>query len=60
MSWVKRTHSKAATRGPKEVMDCGEGRAKLQLVSEAAADGLGDRQHNTEFQRGEIKLQTTD
>ena len=46
--------------GPSEVADCGVGRAKLQLAGEAAAGGLGDRPHNPESQRWEIKPQTSD
>ena len=48
------------TGGPSEVEDCGVGWAKLQLAGEAAAGGPGDRLCNPEFQRGEIKSQTTD
>ena len=59
-SQVERTHRKAAAGGPHEVADCGARWAKLQLASEAAAGGLGDRPHNPEFHRGEIKPQTTD
>ena len=59
-SWVQRAHSKAAAGGPSETVDCGAGWAKLQLASEAAAGGPGDRPRNPEFQRGEIKPQTTD
>ena len=51
---------KAAAGGPSEVADCGTGQARLQLASEAAAGGPGDRPHNPEFQHGEIKPQTTD
>ena len=43
-----------------EVADCGVWWAKLQLAGEAAAGGPGDRPSNPEFQRGEIKPQTTD
>ena len=46
--------------GPSEVADCVAQWAKLQLACEAAAGGLGDGPCNPEFQRGEIKLQTTD
>ena len=59
-SWAERTHSKAAAGRPSEVADCGVGRAKLQLAGEAAAGGPGDRLSNPEFQRGEIKPQTSD
>ena len=44
----------------REVVYCGAEWAKLQLASKAAAGGLGDRPQNPEFQRGEIKPQTTD
>ena len=57
---AERTHSKAEAGRPSKVADCGVGWAKLQLASEAAAGGLGDRPHNPEFQCGEIKPQTTD
>ena len=56
-SWMERTCGKAVAGGPSEVADCGVWRAKLQLASEAAAGGLGDRPHNPEFQSGEIKPQ---
>ena len=46
--------------GPREVVDCGAGWAKLQLAGEAADGGPGDRPHNAQFQRREIKPQTTD
>ena len=59
-SWAERTRGKAAAGGPSEVADCGVGWEKLQLASESAAGGLGDRPCNPEFQRGEIKPQTTD
>ena len=59
-SQAERTHSKAAAGGPSEVVHCGAGWAKLQLASKAAAGGPGDRLCNPEFQRGEIKPQTTD
>ena len=59
-SRVERTSAKVAADGPSEVVDCGAGWAKLQLASEAAAGGPGDRSPNTEFQHGEIKPQTTD
>ena len=58
--WAERTHSKAADGGPSKVVDCGVGWAKLQLASEAAAGGPGDRSRNPEFQHGEIEPQTTD
>ena len=38
-SWVDRTHSKVAAGRPSEVVDCGAGWARLQLVGEAAAGG---------------------
>ena len=44
--WAERTHSKAADGGPSKVVDCGVGWAKLQLASEAAAGGPGDRPCN--------------
>ena len=56
----ERTCGKMAAGGPSEMADCGAGWAKLQLASEAAAGGPGDRSRNTEFQHGEIKPQTTD
>ena len=56
----ERTHSKAEAGRPREVADCGAGWAKLQLASEAAAGGPGDRPPNSEFQCGEVKPQTTD
>ena len=59
-SQVERTHGKAAAGGPREVVDCGGGRAKLQLDCEAAAGGLGDTPHNPRLQWGEIKPQTSD
>ena len=59
-SWAERTHGKAVAGGPSKVADCGAGWAELQLAREAAAGGPGDRPHNPEFQRGEIKSQTTD
>ena len=55
----KRTRAEAA-RGPSEVADCGAGWAKLQLASEAAAGGPGDRPCNPRLQHREIKHQTTD
>ena len=57
---MERTRGKAAAGGPREVADCGAGWAELQLADEEAASGPGDRPHNPEFQRGEIKPQTTD
>ena len=57
---MERTPGKVAISGPSKVADYGVGQAKLQLASEAAAGGPGDRPHNPEFQRGEIKPQTTD
>ena len=57
---VKRTPGKVAAGRPSEVADCGAGWVKLQLASEAAAGGRGDRPRNPEFHRGEIKPQTTD
>ena len=59
-SQVERAWGKAAAGRPSKVADCGAGWAKMQLPSEAAAGGLGDRLHNPEFQHGEIKPQTTD
>ena len=59
-SWVDRTHSKVAAGRPSEVVDCGAGWARLQLVGEAAAGGPGDRSHNPEFQHREMKPQTAD
>ena len=59
-SWVERIRSKAAAGGPREVADCRVGQARLQLAGEAAAGGPGDRPHNPEFQREEIKPQTSD
>ena len=45
-SRAERTRGKVVTGRPSEVADCGAGRAKLQLASEAAAGGSGDRLHN--------------
>ena len=59
-SRAERTHSKVVAGGPSPVADCGGGWVKLQLTGEAAAGGPGERQCNPEFQRGEIKPQTTD
>ena len=59
-SRAERTSSKAVAGGPSEVADCGAGWAKLQLAGEAATGGLDNRLRNPEFQRGEIKPQTTD
>ena len=59
-SWAERTPGKMADGGPSEVADCGVGWAKLQLAGEAATGGLDNRLRNPEFQRGEIKPQTTD
>ena len=59
-SWVERTHSKVAAGGLSKMVDCGARWAKLQLAVEAAAGGVGDILHNPEFQRREIKPQTTD
>ena len=59
-SRAERTHGKVAAGRPSEVADCGAEQAKLQLTSKAAAGGLGNRPHNPEFQRGEIKPQTSD
>ena len=57
----ERTCGKMAAGGPSEMADCGAGWAKLQLTSEAAAGGPGDRLQNPEFQCREIiKPQTTD
>ena len=54
-SWAERTCSNEAGGGPSKVADCGVGWAKLQLASEAAAGGLGDRPCNSEFQCRKIK-----
>ena len=43
---MEKTGSKAEAGGPSKVADCGAGWAKMQLPSEAAAGGLGDRLHN--------------
>ena len=59
-SWAERTCGKAAASKPREVVDCGVGWAKLQLARKAAAGGQCDRPRNPEFQRREVKLQTTD
>ena len=59
-SRTNRTHGKAAAGGPSEVADCGVGWAKLHLAGEAAAGEPRNRLPNPEFQRGEIKPQTTD
>ena len=59
-SRVQRTSAKVAADGPSEVADCGVGWTKLQLASEAAAGGPGDKLPNLEFQCGEIKPQATD
>ena len=59
-SQAERTRSNAAAGGPSKVADCGVGWAKLQLASEAAAGGPGDRSCNPGLQCGEIKSQTTD
>ena len=59
-SWTERTRGMIMAGGPSEVVDCGVGWAKLQLASEAAAGGPGDRLQNPEFQRGEIKPPATD
>ena len=48
----ERTHGKAAAGRPSKVADSGAGWAKLQLASEAAGGGLGDRPLNPEFQHG--------
>ena len=42
------------------IVEPGKGGAKLQLASEAAAGGLGDRLRNPGLQCREIKPQTTD
>ena len=57
---MERTHGKAVAGGPSEVADCGAGWARLQLAREATASGSGDRPHNPEFLRGEMKPQTID
>ena len=59
-SRVERTHRKLVAGGPSEVADCGAGWAKLQLASEAAAGGPGERPHNPGLQPREIKPQTSD
>ena len=59
-SLVQRTHGKAAAGRLSEVADSGVGWAKLQMAGKTAAGGSGDRPLNPEFQRGEIKPQTTD
>ena len=59
-SRAERTQAKAAASRPREMADCGEGQARLQLASEAADGGPGDRPCNPEFQRGEIMPQTTE
>ena len=59
-SLVERTLGKVAAGRPSKVADCGAGWAKLQLASEAAAGGPGNRPHNPGLQRGEMKPQTTD
>ena len=59
-SQAERTRSKAVAGGPSEVTDCGAGWAKVQLASEAAAGGPGDRPHNPGLQHREIKPQTSD
>ena len=40
-SWAERTHGKMVAGRTREVVDCGAGRARLQLVSKAAAGGPG-------------------
>ena len=59
-SKAERTHRKVVAGRLSEVVDCGAGWAQMQLACEAAAGGQGARPHNPEFQRGEIKPQTTD
>ena len=59
-SQAQRTGGKEVAGGSSEVVDCGAGRAKLQLAGEAAAGGWGDRPCNLEFQCREMKPQTTD
>ena len=59
-SGTERACGKAVADRPSEVADCGVGWAKLQLAGEAATGGLDNRLRNPEFQRGEIKPQTTD
>ena len=56
----ERTRGKVGAGGPREVVDCGAGWAKLKLAGKAAAGGLGDRQSNPRLQLGEIKSQTSD
>ena len=63
-SRAERTCGKAVAGRPSEVADCGAEWAKLQLAGKAAGGGPGDRQgdrpHNSELQRGEIKPQTSE
>ena len=59
-SRVERIPGKVEAGGPSEMVDCGAGRAKLQLAGEAAAGGPGDRPHNPVLWCREIKPQTTD
>ena len=59
-SRMERTHGKPGAGGPSKVADCGVGWVKLQLASEAAGGGPGDRPLNPGLQYGEIKPQTTD
>ena len=59
-SQVERTCGKVAAGGPSELADCGTGRAKLQLASEAVAGGLGNRPRNPGLQHQEIKPQISD
>ena len=55
-----RTRGREVAGRSREVADCGAGWAKLQLASESAAGGLGDRPCNPWFQRGEIKPQISE
>ena len=59
-SRVERSCGKVVAGGPSEVVDCEAGWTKLQLASEAAAGGPGNRPRNPEFQHGGKKPQTTD
>ena len=59
-SRVERIPGKVEAGGPSEMVDCGAGRAKLQLAREAAPGRPGDRPCNPEFQREKIKPQTSD
>ena len=56
---ASRLHKVVAGR-PSKLTDCEAGQARLQLAGKAAAGGPGNRPCNPEFQREEIKPQTTD